>query len=73
MVTLSTLSEHIQNTFRDALAEIPQRVLLKYEGEMKNKSANVMISKWFPQRDILCMMMLNNNNNIVENINVLWY
>lgn len=50
---MSTLPDHIQNAFREALAQVPQRVLWKYEGEMKDKPKNVMIKKWFPQRDIL--------------------
>ncbi|XP_060851913.1 UDP-glucosyltransferase 2-like isoform X2 [Rhopalosiphum padi] len=53
VVALSTMPDHIQNAFKDALAELPQRVLLKYEGEMKDKPKNVMTSKWLPQRDIL--------------------
>lgn len=53
VVALSSLPDHIQNAFKDALAEVPQRVLLKFEGEMKDKPKNVMTSKWLPQRDIL--------------------
>nr|WIG62511.1 UDP-glucuronosyltransferase 2B2-like protein [Rhopalosiphum padi] len=53
VVAMSTLPDHIQNAFKEALAQVPQRVLWKYEGEMKDKPKNVMTSKWFPQRDIL--------------------
>ncbi|XP_050432600.1 UDP-glucosyltransferase 2-like isoform X4 [Adelges cooleyi] len=53
VVSMSTLPENLLNAFKEALAQVPQRVLWKYEGEMKNKPANVMTSKWFPQRDIL--------------------
>ncbi|XP_050433220.1 UDP-glucosyltransferase 2-like isoform X1 [Adelges cooleyi] len=53
VVSMSTLPDHIQKAFKEALAQVPQRVLWKYEGEMKDKPANVMTSKWFPQRDIL--------------------
>ncbi|KAF0755321.1 UDP-glucuronosyltransferase 2B17-like, partial [Aphis craccivora] len=53
MISMSTLPDHIQNAFKEALAQVPQRVLWKYEGEMKDKPINVMTSKWFPQRDIL--------------------
>jgi len=53
VVALSTLPDHIQNAFKNALAEVPQRVLLKFEGEMKDKPKNMMTSKWLPQRDIL--------------------
>jgi len=50
---MSTLPDHIQNAFKDVFSQVPQRVLWKYEGEMKDKPINVMTSKWFPQRDIL--------------------
>ncbi|CAH1737609.1 unnamed protein product [Aphis gossypii] len=53
IILMSTLPDHIQNAFKEALAQVPQRVLWKYEGEMKDKPINVMTSKWFPQRDIL--------------------
>lgn len=58
VVSMSTLPEHIHNAFIEALAQVPQRVLWKYEGEMKDKPKNVMTSKWFPQRDILCKIYL---------------
>jgi len=51
---MSSIPKYILSAFRDALAELPQRVLLKYEGEMEDKPKNVMTRKWFPQRDILC-------------------
>lgn len=54
VVKMSTLPDYIQKAFKEALAQIPQRVLWKYEGEMKDVPKNVMIKKWFPQRDILC-------------------
>lgn len=50
---MSTLPDYIQGAFKEALARVPQRVLWKYEGEMENVPKNVMIKKWFPQRDIL--------------------
>ncbi|VVC43591.1 Hypothetical protein CINCED_3A007776 [Cinara cedri] len=53
VVALSTLPDTVQNAFKSALAEIPQRVLWKYEEEMKDIPKNVMTGKWFPQRDIL--------------------
>lgn len=51
---MSTLPDDIQKVFKEALSQIPQRVLWKYEGEMEDIPKNVMIKKWFPQRDILC-------------------
>ncbi|XP_050419836.1 UDP-glucosyltransferase 2-like isoform X2 [Adelges cooleyi] len=53
VVDMSTLPEHIQNTFKNVFRQIPQRVLWKYEGEMKDKPDNVITGTWFPQREIL--------------------
>jgi len=54
-INVSSLPEHIEKAFKEALADVPQRVLWKYEGEMKDKPKNLMTKKWFPQREILCM------------------
>jgi len=54
VVKMSTMPDYIQKSFKEALAQVPQRVLWKYEGEMEDIPPNVMIKKWFPQRDILC-------------------
>ncbi|CAH1710822.1 unnamed protein product [Aphis gossypii] len=53
MVLMSSLPETVQRAFRNALARVPQKVLWKYEGDMKDIPKNVMTRKWFPQRDIL--------------------
>lgn len=50
---MSSLEKNIINAFKDALGQVPQRVLWKYEGEMEDKPKNVMTKEWFPQRDIL--------------------
>lgn len=50
---MSTLTPNIQKAFIEAIAQLSQRVLLKYESEMKDKPKNVLTRKWFPQRDIL--------------------
>ncbi|KAE9527249.1 hypothetical protein AGLY_012947 [Aphis glycines] len=52
-VQMSSLPENIKNSFIEVLAQIPQRILWKYEGELENKPKNVMMKKWLPQRDIL--------------------
>lgn len=52
-IKVSSFPEHIEKAFKEALADVPQRVLWKYEGEMKDKPKNVMTKKWFPQREIL--------------------
>lgn len=54
VVAISSLPENIQKVFMEVLGQVPQRVLLKYEGEMKyDLPENIMTRKWFPQRDIL--------------------
>ncbi|KAL5242234.1 hypothetical protein ACI65C_009644 [Semiaphis heraclei] len=54
VVNMSTSPDYIINPIKEALAEVPQRILWKYEKEyMVNKPKNVMIRKWFPQREIL--------------------
>ncbi|VVC25656.1 UDP-glucuronosyl/UDP-glucosyltransferase [Cinara cedri] len=53
-IKMETAPVHLQKTFVEALAEIPQRVLWKYENRnLKDVPKNVMINNWFPQRDIL--------------------
>nr|XP_045622222.1 UDP-glucosyltransferase 2-like [Procambarus clarkii] len=43
--------------YRDLLVQafrrLPQRVLWKYEGKLEGLPDNVIISKWFPQQDVL--------------------
>ncbi|CAH1709870.1 UDP-glucosyltransferase 2 [Aphis gossypii] len=53
VVAMSSLPDHIQDTFKNVFRQIPQRVLWKFEGEMKDKPNNVMTGNWFPQRDVL--------------------
>jgi len=51
---MTSLPRNVLTALKEAIAELPQKVLLKYEGEMENKPKNVMTRKWLPQRDILC-------------------
>lgn len=60
IIKMSSLPEHIEKAFKEALAQVPQRVLWKYDGEMKDKPKNVMTKPWFPQRDILSTIYFNN-------------
>ncbi|XP_050054770.1 UDP-glucosyltransferase 2-like isoform X3 [Aphis gossypii] len=53
VVLMSSLPEDVLSVFRECFSQIPQKVLWKYEGDMKDKPKNVMTRKWFPQRDIL--------------------
>jgi len=54
VVSMASLPESVLRVFKEAIAQVPQKVLWKYEGEMADKPKNVMTRKWFPQRDILC-------------------
>jgi len=56
-VRMTSLPKHIKKAFMDALAQIPQRVLWKYEDEIENIPKNFMIKKWLPQREILCNIL----------------
>lgn len=51
---MSTMPDNVQKAFKEALAQVPQRILWKFEGVMEDIPNNVMIKNWFPQRDILC-------------------
>ena len=53
LVRTSTLPKHVIEAFRDSFAELPVKVLWKFELELENIPDNVYISKWFPQSDIL--------------------
>ncbi|XP_027847755.2 UDP-glucosyltransferase 2-like [Aphis gossypii] len=52
-VKVASLPEHIKKAFIESLAQIPQRVLLKYEDELEPMPNNVMTKNWLPQREIL--------------------
>jgi len=53
IMKLSSLPNETLKSIKGVLSNLPQRVLLKYEGEMEDKPKNVFTSKWLPQRDIL--------------------
>lgn len=58
---MNTAPPYLQESFIKALGKLPQRVLWKYENPIDEKSLeNVMIRKWFPQRDILGRFSLKN-------------
>lgn len=54
--SLDSLPENVKRALISGLAEIPLKVLLKYDGAMPDKPKNVMTGKWFSQRDILSMV-----------------
>ncbi|XP_072388404.1 UDP-glycosyltransferase UGT5-like [Diabrotica undecimpunctata] len=46
--------ESKKQAFFKAFSKLPQKVIWKWEGEMKNKPDNVYNVRWAPQKDILC-------------------
>lgn len=52
-VRSDTLSPHIKKQILEALSELPQRILWKYESDITDLPNNVRVGKWLPQRDIL--------------------
>ena len=48
-----SFGERKRKALLNAFAELPQRVLWKWEGDFSEKPDNVMNLKWMPQRDIL--------------------
>ncbi|KAJ9574475.1 hypothetical protein L9F63_008363, partial [Diploptera punctata] len=53
-IRMETLSEEKRNAFFHAFAELPQRVLVKWEGDtLPGKPDNVMLVPWMPQMDVL--------------------
>ncbi|XP_049956922.1 UDP-glucosyltransferase 2-like [Schistocerca serialis cubense] len=50
----STMPEHKRIAYLEAFAQLPQRVLWKWEVDsLPGQPENVMIAKWLPQQDVL--------------------
>lgn len=49
----TTLGSKLGPIFVKVFSELKQRVLMKWEVDYPDLPANVKISKWFPQQDIL--------------------
>ncbi|XP_065216843.1 UDP-glucosyltransferase 2-like [Planococcus citri] len=53
VVRATSLTIEVQQAFREAFGDIPQRIIWKFEEKMLNLPSNVMMLDWVPQRDIL--------------------
>lgn len=54
-VRSSELPTDKKNAFIKVFSELKQTVLWKWEDDnFDNKAKNVIVRKWFPQKDILC-------------------
>lgn len=58
IAAFSSTPENVRIAIQEAFMELPQRVIMKYEGEWVNKPDNMMTRKWIPQRDILSMYFI---------------
>ncbi len=52
------LSSEKRKTILSAFADLPQRVLWKFESDLPDVPKNVLVRKWFPQNDILGKYLL---------------
>lgn len=60
-VKASKMPEHLRKLFIRTFAQIPYRVIWKYEGgmgDMKDLPPNVKIGTWLPQQDILGLIKI---------------
>ncbi|XP_065216826.1 UDP-glucosyltransferase 2-like [Planococcus citri] len=53
IVRAASMTSEMKNAFKNAFAEIPQRVIWKFEEKMENVPSNILLLDWLPQRDIL--------------------
>lgn len=54
LVAMHSLPNSILNTFKSVFSQLPQTIIWKYENDqMVDKSKNVVLCKWLPQRDVL--------------------
>ncbi|XKL68154.1 hypothetical protein PGB90_003645 [Kerria lacca] len=48
-----TVNLEMRNAFKNAFAELQERVIWKFDDKIDGVTDNVMVSNWLPQRDIL--------------------
>lgn len=54
MLRTASMPKDKMQAILDALAELPQRVVWKWEAKsLPGKPKNVFVSKWLPQNDLL--------------------
>lgn len=62
MLKGTSFPKDIRENFLKAFSKLAQRVIWKWENDiMEGKPPNVMLTKWAPQRDLLCKYCKNNN------------
>lgn len=53
IIRAASLPNETINAFKQAFAELDLNVLWKFEDESLDVPSNVLVRKWFPQRDLL--------------------
>lgn len=54
LLKMETMPEDKRQAFVDAFAELPQRIVWKWDNEsLPGQTDNIFIAKWLPQRDVL--------------------
>lgn len=54
-----TVNLEMRNAFKNAFAELQERVIWKFDDKIDGVTDNVMVSNWLPQRDILGRNFIN--------------
>lgn len=54
MIRPSTMPKERITAIVEAVRQLKQKVVWKWEGVIENKPANLYVRKWLPQKDILC-------------------
>ncbi len=49
----NSMPAEMKSAFKEAFAQIPQRVVWKFEEPIEDISDNVLVVEWLPQRDVL--------------------
>lgn len=58
LVSGMALTQKVKTALKEAFAEIPQRVIWKFDEDLEGLSDNVLVSKWLPQKEILGLRII---------------
>lgn len=59
MLKGTSFPKDIRENFLKAFSNLPQRIIWKWENDkMEGQPQNVKLTKWAPQRDLLCELRL---------------
>lgn len=75
-VKAAKMPEHLRKLFIRTFAQIPYRVIWKYDGsiaDMKDLPSNVKIGTWLPQQDILGIFKHKNSITYIFILNPMFF